>query len=419
MSLRPASIPIGPTLRFNFRQLYADIFWYGLLAGSTVLFLPIFATRLGATSFQIGLLTAGPAVLNLLVSLPMGHWLEDRPIIRATFQAAIWARIGYVALVVLPWLWPATRLVDVLLVLTIAMSLPGSLVAISFNSMFATVVPPEWRGHVVGRRTALIAISQTATSLVCGRLLDWIDSPLSYQIVFGIGVVGAVTSAYYLGRIKASHADTPARSEPQAAVRTPDSLSDSRSSKGKSLLRPDLLLGSFGPFMLAYLFFYVAQFMPIPLFPLAAVRELHLTDGQISLGSVLFYALMLPAAMRLDRATRRQGHRRVLIVSAALYMVYPLLVGLAGDVTMYWAASLLGGGVTGYLLGALTNRLMEQVPADDRPAHMALHNIVLNLGVLGGSMLGPALGDWLGLRSALLIGAGLRLLSGVLFALLG
>jgi len=72
------------------------------------------------------------------------------------------------------------------------------------------------------------------------------------------------------------------------------------------------------------------------------------------------------------------------------------------------------GGLTG---AGLINRLMERVPPDDLPAHMALHNLALNLGMLVGSLIGPALGSAFGLREALLMSGGLRLLGGVLFVL--
>jgi predicted MFS family arabinose efflux permease len=67
----------------------------------------------------------------------------------------------------------------------------------------------------------------------------------------------------------------------------------------------------------------------------------------------------------------------------------------------------------------LLNRLMERVPEGDRPAHMALHNLGLNLGILVGSLLGPIIAGGLGLQCSLLLAAGLRLLSGVLFVFLG
>ena len=62
---------------------------------------------------------------------------------------------------------------------------------------------------------------------------------------------------------------------------------------------------------------------------------------------------------------------------------------------------------------------MERVPEDDRPAHMALHNLALNLGILCGSVLGPLLGDWIGLRQALAVGGVLRFLGGIALGLWG
>jgi MFS family permease len=144
-----------------------------------------------------------------------------------------------------------------------------------------------------------------------------------------------------------------------------------------------------------------------------------MTDGAISLGTALYHGAVLLASTQLGRLTKRWGHRRVLIVGALVYSIYPALIGAAHDATLYWVASALGG-ITWALVGAsLINRLMERVPQDDLPAHMALYHIALNLGLLGGSLLGPLFASWLGLRQALWLSAGLRMLSGVLFIVWG
>jgi MFS family permease len=420
-------------LHANFRHLYADILWFGVVAGSTASFLSVYAARLGATSFQIGLLTAGPALVNLIFSLPTGRWLERRPLIRATFRASLWHRMGYLALIPLPWLFATAGQVWSLLLTILLMSLPGTLLAIAFNAMFADVVPPDWRAHVVGRRQALLAISTTVATLACGQLLDRIAFPLNYQVVFGIGALGAILSSYHLGRIRAL---TPERRRKRVgrplndparpgflrwgdALRPYVGLRFLTRAGGKPLLRLDLLRGPFGPFLAVYFLFYTFQYVPIPLFPLFLVQELHLSDGTISLGNALFYATILPISMRLGPISARLGHHRVMLYGAMLYGLYPLFHGLATDATLYWVASFTGGSIWALTSSGLTNRLMDRVPEDDRPAHMALHNLVLNLGVLAGSTLGPLLGDWLGLRQALLISAALRLLGGILLGLWG
>jgi predicted MFS family arabinose efflux permease len=165
--------------------------------------------------------------------------------------------------------------------------------------------------------------------------------------------------------------------------------------------------------------FYAFQFFPIPLFPLAYVDLLNLTDGMIGLGNAFFYGTMILASFRLSYLSNRYGHRNVLIVSAVLFPVFPLFLGFGNGAGMYYVACLTGGAVYALLSGALLNRLMEKVPADDRPAHMSIHNLALNLGILAGSLLGPVSADLIGLRASILVGAVLRLLAAGFFILWG
>ena len=393
-------------MRLNIRHLYADIFWFGVLAGSAMAFLAIYAARLGATGWQISLMTAGPAVVNLLFSLPAGRWLEGKALIPTVTLTAALQRSSYLAFAVLPWFLGENQQIWAVVLVVLLTSIPQTVLAIGFNALFAEIVPTEARSEVLGRRNALMAISMTITTLLCGWLLDQIVFPLNYQIVFGLGAIGAALSTYYVGRLQL------ARQEARRA-----SAPDAHPSPGKRLLRVDLLRGYFGYLLLAYLIFYTFQYVPLSLFPLAFVNLLKLTDGQISLGSALFYGVMLLVSLRLNVLSVRFGHRRLLIFSSVMFGVYPLLLGLAHDATLYWITSIIGGGVWALLGASMTNWLMEKVPAGERPAGMALHNLALNLGILAGSLSGPLLIQWIGLRDALLVGAGLRFLAGILMLL--
>jgi MFS family permease len=190
-------------------------------------------------------------------------------------------------------------------------------------------------------------------------------------------------------------------------------------SQGKPMLRLDLMRTAFGPFLVAYLLFYTFQYLPLPILPLFYVHELNLTDGAISLGSALFHAVMMMFSLRISRWSTRYGHYRLLVIGAISFCLYPLVIGLARDATLFWAASLLGGGAWAITSAGLINRLMEKVPQDSRPAYMALHNLALNLGILAGSLAGPVLSHWIGLREAVLAAAGLRLLAGIFLAIWG
>jgi len=416
------------TVRWNLRHLYLDIFWFGILAGTTLAFLAVFAARIGASSIQIGLLSAGPAVVSLLFTLPAGRWLEGKPLIRSTYLSAFVQRSGYLVLVAIPWLFVQPQLqIWVIIGLTLVMSLSGTLVAIAFNALYAEVVPVEWRGKVVGWRNALVAISVTLTTLLSGYLLDQISFPLNYQIVFLIGACGALLSSYHLSRIR--HPDESVRQPVSPATVLPASITRAHwwdwlvqigrkkvveRTRRKPLLRMDLISSPFGLLMAGYLAFYTFQYFSVPIFPLVYVNVLHLTDGEISLGTAMFHGTMMIGSLFLNRLSVLLGHRKLMLLGVFLFAQFPLLLGLATGAVLYYVACVLGGFIFAFLNGGLINRLMERVPATDRPAHMALHNLALNMGILAGSLLGPLFGEWMGLREVLYLSAGLRLVAAML-----
>jgi MFS family permease len=396
-----------PILRWNLRQLYWDVIWFGILAGSTLAFQAVYAARLGATGFQIGLLTAGPAVVNLIFTLPSGRWMEGKPLIRVSYRSAIFQRLGYVFMVALPWAFTSPEgQIWGLIWTTLVMSVAGTVLAIGFNAMFAEVLPPEWRAHAVGRRNILLAVSITVATILSGQILDRVEFPGNYQIVFLIGAIGAMLSSYHIGRLRKSEIITQIDHLVEVETRKVKARI-----KRASLVRLDLIKGPFGLFMLAYLAFYAFQYFPVPLFPLAYVEQLHLSDGMIGLGNAFFYGTMMLASFRLSALSTRYGHRNLLIISSLLFPVFPLLLGIAKGPELYYLACLIGGGVFAILSGALINRLMERVPAGDRPAHMTIHNLALNIGILAGSLLGPISADLIGLQASILLSAGLRLLA--------
>ena len=73
-----------------------------------------------------------------------------------------------------------------------------------------------------------------------------------------------------------------------------------------------------------------------------------------------------------------------------------------------------GGAVWAMTGGALPNYLLENIPTNDRPAHLAWYNIVFNGAVLAGSLLGPLLADLNGLAEALILFALIRTFAGAI-----
>ncbi len=406
----PPSIPIE--YRRNFRHLYFDIGWYGILAGSSINFQAVYAARLGASGFQIGLLGALPALVSLLLAFPAGAWLEKRRIDRAIFRTSVIYRIGFLFWSFLPWLFDEPGQVWGLIGLVLLQAIPVTALAVGFNALFAVSVPSEWRAHVMGVRNVVVSVTILLSSLGCGYLLDRISFPLGYQIVFGIGFVGAAMSSLHLYFIHPLPEPVPGAG---TNATQPSPLTDAnRIRRGiMPAIRLDILRSSFRGPLLVMLAFHLAQYLAVPIFPLYFVNTLHLTDEQIGIGTALFHMSVFLGSTQLVRVTRWLGHQKVTGLGALGMSLYPILLSQSGTPLHYYLLSAVGGFAWAMVGGAFANYLLDKIPAGDRPAHLAWYNIILNVAILVGSLAGPWLAGYTGLVYALLLFGFMRLVSGI------
>ncbi|MCS7009903.1 MAG: MFS transporter [Anaerolineales bacterium] len=394
--------PVPQPYRSNFNHLYWDIGWFGVLSGSAANFLGVYAARLGATGFQIGLLGSMGAVISLLIALPAARWIERRRIDRVVFWTSIAYRLFYLLWIPLPWLLDAQGQIWALIVIALLMGIPGVPLGVGFNILFASAVPEDWRAHVAGIRNVVFSIVFILSSLASGYLLDHLPFPVGYQLVFGIGAFGALMSSYHLYFIR-----------PLERSNAPLPKTDAFALEKRTTLRLDVWKSPFGRVLLVLLAFHLAQYLAIPLFPLYNVNVLKLTDAQIGIGTALFYLTVLLGSTQLARLARRFGHHRLTAWGVMAMSLYPTILAFSRSVFPYYALQILGGLVWSVVGGAQPNYLLERVPADDRPAHLAWYSIVVNGCVLFGSLVGAAIGGWIGLGTALLVFGLLRLLAGL------
>ena len=420
--------PIPANYRENFRHLFYDIAWFGILNGSSLSFMSVYATRLGASGFQIGMLGAVPAIMSLALAIPASRYLQRNAIDKAVFRTSVYFRLGYLFWIPLPWLLNEAQQIWALIFIILLMGIPGTALAVGFNALFAEAVPPEWRAYVAGIRNVMLSITFVLTSLIAGWLLDKIPFPLGYQIVFGLGFLGAFMSSYHLYYVRpvlSADATRPAtRIGDRARPGMFRILGDShRPSVGlrllardtwRKLLRTDILRSPFLHVLTVLLFFHLGQYLALPLFPIYYVRNMGLSDQQIGIGQAVFYALVLLGSMQLARLSRRYSNKTIFGISAILMGIYPIILVNSSNFTDFIGLSMWGGAVWAMTGGALPNYLLENIPTNDRPAHLAWYNIVFNGAVLAGSLLGPLLADLNGLAEALILFALIRTFAGAI-----
>jgi hypothetical protein len=411
-----SSRPVPPEHRSNFRHLYLDVAWFGIVVASSLSFVGVYSARLGGSALQLGLLSMGPAVANLAFALPAGLWLEKQPIDAAVFWTAAFHRFFYVLWVFLPFFLGAQGQIWALIGLTLVMHIPGTALAVGFNALFAEAVPPDWRGHVAAVRNAVMSLSIIVVSLVCGQILTRVPFPIGYQIVFGLGFLGALMSTVHLWFIVPRPQDqAPAHPRrrlgelrwPRLRRRRAGQVARPR----RPLLRVEVLKGSFGRLIAVIAAFHLTLYLAIPLFPLHWVNNVELTDSEIGLGSAVFYFSAFLGATQMARLIRRLGNRRLTAVGAMLMAAYPAFMAVAHGLPLFLAGSAAGGLGWSWMSGSLVNLLLEKVPDGDRPTYLAWYNLSINAALLAGALLGPIIGGWMGLALALGLFAGLRLLA--------
>jgi MFS family permease len=406
--LRQAEIPMQ--YRSNFLHLYLDIAWFGVLSGSAINFLNVYATRIGASGFQIGLIGAMAAVVNLFLAIPAGRWLQAQNTSRAIFRSSVFYRIGFITFILLPSFLDEAAQVWAIIMITFLMAIPLTPLGVGFNALFAEVVPAEYRAHVAGIRNIMLAVTFMITALVSGYILERIAFPLGYQVIFGIGAFGAAMSSFHLYFVRPPAADPPTlqpRPTPDPVVMRPYARNLS------THLRLDIWNTHFRNVLIAFFAFHLTQYLAIPIFPLYNVRVLKLGDDHLGIGTALFYLTVLLGSMQLRNIAHRVGNRNLTGWSVAAMAIYPFLLAYSSKVWHFFGISLIGGLTFAMLSGAYPNYMLEHIPAHDRPPHLAWYNIILNASVLIGSLAGPAIADLIGLSGALLLFAGLRLLAGM------
>jgi MFS family permease len=409
--------------RTNFIHLYADIAWFGVLSGSAIAFVAVFAARQGATAMQIGLLSAGPAIVNLIFTLPAGQWLKQQPVSRAVFWTSVLHRFFYLGWVLLPLFLTPSGQVWGLIALTLLMSIPGTGLAVGFNALFAAAVPPEWRGHVAGTRNALLSITFIVTSLISGYILTRWPGEFGYQIVFTVGFVGAALSSLHLWYVRPGEMATGASSGRSLGdmarpgwrgwgdgIRTTVGLRFLARGAKRPFQLPNshIWRGPFAPILGLLFGFHLAQFLAIPIFPLHWVKVLHLNDQAIGLGTAVFYLAVLIGSTQLAQLTNRFGNRQLMAIGTLTMGLYPALLALSHNLEMFLITSAVGGLSWSIVGGAIANYILEKIPESERPGYLAWYNLVLNAAILLGSLAGPLLANQVGLITALWIAAAAR-----------
>lgn len=390
--------------KLNFRYVQIDAIGVSI-SNVAAPFLPVFLTRLGATNFQVGLLSSMPGVTGLLLAIMVGQFLQSRKNIVPWYSLSrlmvilCYALTGILTLTVSPEL----TIISTLAIWAFA-TLPQTALAVAFSVVMNAVAGPQGRYALLSRRWTIFGITGVVGTFIVTRLINLIHFPLNYAIMFLVLSLGGFFSFYFSRKINLPDSELPPlvhSGSPREGVRN-----------YARLLREN---PAFLSFALKRFVYFSALYLSIPIMPLFLVREVHATDAQIGSVNMTLTLVMLAGYYIWPRVSRQRGGRFVLLATTLGMVLYPALSAATPQIDMI----ILYAGIAGLFQGGLDlvffDELMKTVPAEYSATFVSLAQSMQYFSTIIAPLLGTWLADHIGLGGALWLSAGLRLVGFLLF----
>lgn len=394
-----------PIQRRNFINVQIDAIGVGL-ASAAAPFLPVFLTRLGATNFQVGLLTSMPALTGLILSIPVGRFLQTRRQIVPWFSLArfivitCYALTGLVTLVV-----PQDLRVQAVLLIWALATLPQTIVAVCFSVVMNAVAGPNHRYELMSRRWSILGLTTALTVAAVGQILDHIDFPLNYQLVFMGLSAGGIISLYYSSHIRLPDAN-------------PNLVTTAHTNREgwRGYVRLVLQESRFVRFSIKRFVFLSGTALAAPLFPLYYVREIRASDAWIGIINTVQSGVLLVGYFFWARQSRLRGSRLVLLWTTFGLSFYPAAIALTHRLELIAIFAGLAGIFQAGLDLVFFDELMKTVPEEYSATFVSLAQSIQYFSSIFAPLIGTMLANSIGLSGALLASAALRLVGAGMFA---
>ena len=390
----------------NFRYVQIDAIGVSI-SNVAAPFLPVFLTRLGASNFQVGLLSSMPGMTGLVLAIVVGRFLQTRRNVVPWYSLS---RLMVILCYALTGILTISVSEKFVIIATLAIwafaTVPQTALAVAFSVVMNAVAGPEGRYALLSRRWAIFGLTGVIGTFIVTRLIDVLTFPLNYAIMFMVLSLGGFFSFYFSRQIYLAD-----------QVRPP--LPSSRSPRQNlnnylALLRENPAFLSFSTKRFVY---FSALVLSQPIMPLFLVHEVHATDAQIGTVNMTLTLIMLIGYFLWPWVSRRRNGRFVLLATTLGLTFYPALSAAMPQIN--WI--ILFAGIAGLFQAGLDlvffDELMKTVPAEYSATFVSLSQSMQYLSMIIAPLLGTWLADYdyIGLGGALWLSAGLRLLGFLLF----
>ncbi len=366
-------------------------------------FFPIFAISiLGASNYQVGLISSLPPLVALIMTIPaaiMLNRLEEQK--KTVALSVFWARILFVLLAGVLFISSSYQAWAFLIIVAL-MNVPGTISNIGWQTLISGIIKEERRGAFFSDRNRLLTIVGMITTLIIGIVMkNQTNNAVAYQFLFLMAFLFGLLEVFFLMR----HKET---------VEPKTNKEQKNSSMDWSIFKDN----GYKWFLITALCFNFSWQMAWGLFNIYNVKYAHATILWISIFSVANQLVQIFTFPLWKRWAEQKSNTLMLVWVAAGMATAPFLTVLSTNLVYLTFVSMASGFFVSGTMLLLFNLLLEQSPQDKRTYCITTYNVLLSFV----AFIAPQIGIWLlevtGIQKSMGIISILRFISAIVFLLM-
>jgi MFS family permease len=338
-------------------------------------YIPIFAmTILGATNYQVGLISSLPPLVSLLMTVPaaivLNRSVEQRKIVAFS---VLTARLVFLLILLITYV-PGSMASWVLLGLIAFMSVPNTLANMGWQSLIGNIIEENRRAQFFSDRNRLLTIVGLVTTLIIGLLMKNVSDDIGpYELLFAFTFLFGLAEMYFLLKHKEEVREIKVKEKKRAM--------DWSIFKDQKYVK----------FLIVALCFNIGWQLAWGLFNVYNVRYAGATLFWISMFNVAGMIAQFIAFPLWKKWSEERGNMFTFIWVAFGMSCAPFLTALTTNLYLLTILSLFTGFFIAGTTLILFNLLLENSPKETRTYCITTYNVLLAIV----AFISPQVGIWL------------------------
>jgi MFS family permease len=368
------------------------------LAGN---FYPIFAISiLGATNYQVGLISSLPPLIALLMTIPAAILLNRLQTQKKTVaMSVLGARLLFLLLIGVVYISTSYQ-AWVFLIIIAFMNVPATIANIGWQTLISGMIKDDRRGSFFSDRNRLLTIAGMISTLIIGIIMkNQSNNATAYQWLFFTALLFGILEVFFLMKHK----------ETVQAV-----TSTKKSSMDWSIFKDH----GYKWFLIAALCFNFTWQMSWGIFNIYHVRIAEATILWISIFSVACQLVQI-FTFPLWKKWAELKSTTLMLVWAALGMaLVPFLTVMSTNLFYLTCVQALSGFFISGVVLLLFNLLLEQSPEETKTYCITTYNVLLSFVAFIAPQIGIMLLEGLGIQKSMELNSFMRIGSAFVFLLM-